>query len=94
MTLCLYYFIILITIQTMSSIENPGRLNVNYEIKDYYGSRVKDSYMTNSFIKDQPVIINWSNGKFLEHTARKFLWLADKNEHTIKMLTTDCKYIL
>lgn len=81
-----------ILIKILCSLDKPGRQNINYEIEDYYGSRVKDSYMTNSFLNDQPVIINWSNGKFLEHTIRKYLWIADKSEHVIKMLTDECKY--
>ena len=39
---------------------------------------------------DSPVIVNYSEGKFLEHTERQYFWLSDTNEHTIKMLTNEC----
>ncbi len=81
-----YYFLY----PLFHSHTKPGRLNINYPITDYSGSFYLDTSITNSYLYDFPVIVNWSTGKFLEHTQRQYFWIAD-NISQVKMITSDCK---
>lgn len=82
--------IIIIYIEIYYLIDEPGRLNINYQIMNYNGSFVKDTFMIQSFLIDEPTKVKWSDGKFL--SERGYLFIADKKENLIKMLTKECKY--
>lgn len=51
-----------------------------------------DSSISDSFLFDEPVVVNWSNGRYFE-SLRNYLWISDMKEHTIKMITDKSKKI-
>lgn len=49
-----------------------------------------DSSNSDSFLSDEPVVVNWSNGRYFE-SLRNYLWISDMNDHTVKMITDKSK---
>lgn len=81
------YLLILITfIDYFNTLEEPGRTNPKYTIKDYYGSRHLSSFLASTFIMDDPAVIKWSQGLFISESNTKMLFIADSNDQTIKII--------
>lgn len=72
-------------------LELPGRLNELYPVEEYYGSRVLDTYKTDSFLYDEPSIIKWSYGRYLEQTDSNIqtLFFVDPKDHNFKKITSN-----
>lgn len=86
MELFIFFFLIIKII----SLDLPGRLNDLYPIEEYYGSRILDTYKTDSFLYDEPRIIKWSYGKYIEQTTANIqtLYFVDQKEHNFKKITS------
>lgn len=55
---------------------------------------ISANYLASTFRNDKPTLVYWSNGLFIENVNRSNLWIADKNDHTIKIITPDSKLTL
>lgn len=86
--------VILITIFYIKTLQPPGRLNPKYKIDNYFGSRllckISDviiaTNLSDTFLYDQPTIVQWSDGNFVHHKNSNLLWIADRETHTIKLI--------
>ena len=86
-----FYFLLFINFKTFLLLESPGLSNSFYKITNYYGSRYLSSYLSSTYINDDPVIVEWSNGKFIHEYFPKYLYIADADESLIKIING--KYI-
>ena len=75
-------------------IEPPGRTNLKYKIKDYFGSRYLSTFLSSTFLVDEPTIITWSNGPFIHPKSPNKLFFANFNKHTINYLDKGNSHIL
>lgn len=88
------WIILFLNIHLLFFLENPGRNNIKYPIGSYYGSRylcnnqiTSATKLQQTYLVDDPVIVYWSNGLFIHEASDHLLWLADRNDHTIKIIT-------
>ena len=85
---------IIYLIKLIICIEEPGRTNLKYKIKDYFGSRYLSTFLSSTFLKDEPTIVTWSNGLFIHNSSPDKLFLANTNKNTINYIDKDNSHIL
>ena len=81
-------------IKSIICIEEPGRSNLKYKIKDYFGSRYLSTFLSSTFLNDEPTIVTWSNGFFIHNSSSDKLFLANSNKNTINYIDKDNSHIL
>ena len=86
--------LIFLSLNKTFTIQDPGRLNPKYKIKNYYGSRYLSTFLSSTFYNDDPVIVEWSTGQFLTHLNKYLLYISDPNEHNIKIIKENVVNIL
>lgn len=67
-------------------IDEPGRSNLKYKIKDYFGSRYLSTYLSSTFFKDDPTLVTWSNGEFIHPKSLDKLYIANRIANTIDFI--------
>ena len=90
--LFIFYFIYIF--QIIICIEKPGRTNLKYKIKDYFGSRYLSTFLSSTFLNDEPTIVTWSNGLFIHKSSSDKLFLANFNKNTINYIDKENSHIL
>lgn len=85
---------ILYTLSFVIGLEDTGRLNNKYQIKNYYGSRYLSTFLPYSFLTDDPTLVYWSNGQFIQEYNSDQLYIAEPYDHTIKVLKENVVHIL
>ena len=92
----MYYstVILLSILYLIITIEDPGRANPKYKIKDYFGSRHLTTNLAQTFFDDEPVIILWSNGQFLHKKSSDILFIANPTKHTINSIQEETMHII
>ena len=78
----------------IKTLDAPGRLNPKYKIKGYYGSRYLSTYLSSTFLEDDPAIVHWSTGYFIHSSNKKLMFISDKEESTIKIIQDDVIHIV
>jgi len=76
------------------SLDNPGLSNTFYKITNYYGSRYLTTFLSSTYVNDDPVIVEWSDGKFIHEYFPKYLYIADNKESLIKIINGEYINIL
>ena len=76
------------------SIEDPGRTNLKYKIKDYFGSRYLCTYLSSTFIKDEPILVTWSNGQYIHQKSSDKIFIANLKRNTIDYIDNENLHIL
>ena len=80
------FFFLFFNSITLFSLEPPGLSNTFYKITNYYGSRYLTTFLSSTYVNDQPAIVEWSDGKFMHKNFPKYLYIADKDESLIKII--------
>ena len=87
-------YIKIIIIDTVVSIEEPGRTNPKYKIKGYFGSRYLSSFLSSTFLFDEPTIVTWSTGQYIHQKSSDKLFIANFRKNTIDLIEGENLHIL
>lgn len=79
-------YIINILFNLIITIEEPGRTNPKYKIKDYFGSRYLSAFLSSTFLVDDPTIVSWSNGQYVHNKSSDKIFIANSRKHTINLI--------
>ena len=90
----LKYYVINILFYLIISIEEPGRTNPKYKIKDYFGSRYLSTFLSSTFLVDDPTIVTWSNGQFVHNKSSDKIFIANSYKNTINLIDQGNLHIL
>jgi hypothetical protein len=78
----------------VTSIEEPGMTNPKYKIKDYFGSRYLSSFLSSTFLIDEPTIVSWSTGQYIHKKSSDKLFISNFNKNTIDLIEGKNLHIL
>ena len=87
-------YIINFLFHLIKAIEDPGRTNPKYKIKDYFGSRYLSTFLASTFLIDEPTIVTWSTGQYIHKKSSDKLFIANFNKNTINLIDGKNLHIL
>ena len=90
----LYISTIVSLLNIVTSLEEPGRTNPKYKINNYFGSRYLSTFLSSTYLKDDPVIVTWSTGQYIHNKSSDKIFIANSNKNTIDYIDKENLHIL